>query len=46
MEEDEYPDNLWSNLDLEGFDILRRNCCRDGPFDPSLTSFTCSTDNV
>ncbi|CAM9915913.1 unnamed protein product [Ectocarpus sp. 12 AP-2014] len=46
MEEDEYPDNLWSNLDLEGYDFLDRNCCGNDTFDPSSATPTCDiTDN-
>ncbi|CAN0248180.1 unnamed protein product [Pylaiella littoralis] len=45
MEDDEYPGNLWGNVDLEGFDYLDRNCCGNDIFDPSISTPTCEIDD-
>eukprot|EP00903_Cladosiphon_okamuranus_P018586 g17109.t1 len=41
MEEEEYPDNLWSNEELAGMSFLDRNCCPEDTYDPSLATPTC-----
>ncbi|CAN0256278.1 unnamed protein product [Ectocarpus sp. 12 AP-2014] len=45
MEDDEYPDNLWSNVDLAEYDFQERNCCDNDIFNPSMTTPTCETSD-
>eukprot|EP00752_Nemacystus_decipiens_P003123 g2892.t1 len=45
LDDDEYTDNVWSNVDLAGLTFEERNCCDSDTFDPSLATPTCDIDD-